>query len=236
MACAASLVMTRSHPSKVPLPMPQATPQPTPPLTAPTSGAEIEQVRTTAPPAATAAEMYEAMRAQRRVIEQQLSDQQSLRRSIAERLRTGAADGADRAGLEARLVTVDQRIIQLDAQLAVAEAQEARAAGEPGAIVETPPNPAEDVAEVVAVMGSIFMFVFVLPLSIAWARRIWRKHAVTVSLTPEMTQRLDGIERAVEATALEVERIGEGQRFVTQLMASRAEAAQAAIAAPRDRA
>lgn len=218
--------------------MPQATPQPTAPttapVTAPVAGQSVAGTAVTAPPAATAAEMYEAMRAQRRVIEQQLSDQQQLRRSIAERLRDGAVTGPDRAGLEARLVTVDQRIIQLDAQLATAEAQEARAAGEPGAIVETPPNPSDDVAEVLAVVSVIFMFVFVLPMSIAWARRIWRKHAVTVSLTPEMTQRLDGIERAVEATALEVERIGEGQRFVTQLLASRNEAAQGAIAAPRD--
>jgi hypothetical protein len=178
--------------------------------------------------------MYEAIRAQRRVIEQQISDQQSLRRSIAERLRDGNVNGADRSGLEGRLTAVDQRILQLDAQLATAEAQEARAAGEPGAIVQRPPNPSEDIAEVIAVLGGISMFVFVLPLSIAWARRIWRKHAVTISLSPEMTQRLDGIERAVEATALEVERIGEGQRFVTQLMASRADAVKGAIAAPQD--
>jgi hypothetical protein len=201
-----------------------------PTTTAPSTGTAVTVIT---PGPATAAEMYEAMRAQRRVIEQQLNDQQSLRRSIAERLREGTVEGADKAGLEARLVTVDQRIIQLDAQLATAEAQEARAAGEPGAIVETPSNPNDDWIEITAVMGSIFMFVCVLPLSIAYARRIWRKHAVTVSLTPEMTQRLDSIDRSVEATALEVERIGEGQRFVTQLLASRTDGAQAAIPAPR---
>jgi hypothetical protein len=208
--------------------------QPTAPTAiTPEPGTAVGQ-STTAPPPATAAQMYEAIRAQRRVIEQQISDQQSLRRSIAERLRDGNVNGADRSGLEGRLTAVDQRILQLDAQLATAEAQEARAAGEPGAIVQRPPNPSEDIAEVIAVLGGISMFVFVLPLSIAWARRIWRKHAVTISLSPEMTQRLDGIERAVEATALEVERIGEGQRFVTQLMASRADAVKGAIAAPQD--
>jgi septal ring factor EnvC (AmiA/AmiB activator) len=176
--------------------------------------------------------MYEAMRAQRNVIESQLQDQQSLRRSIAERLRDGGVTGADRAGLEARLTNVDARITQLDAALATAQAQEARAAGEPGAIVQQPDDPTEDIVEVFAVVSVIFMFVFVLPMSIAWARRIWRKHAYVVSLTPEMTQRLDSIDRAVEATAIEVERIGEGQRFVTQLLASRADAAR--IAPPQD--
>jgi hypothetical protein len=212
---------------------PQSTTQPTPPATSVTTSQGEAATAVTAPPPATAAQMYEAMRAQRRVLESQLQDQQSLRRSIAERLRDPAVTGADRTGLEARLTNVDARIIQLDAALATAEAQEARAAGEPGAIVETPNDPTEDVLEVFAVISVIFMFVFVLPMSIAWARRIWRKHAVTVSLTPEMTQRLDSIDRAVEATAIEVERIGEGQRFVTQLLASRAEAAQAAIAAPQ---
>lgn len=213
--------------------MPQGTQPAIPPAVAPAAGQGTAVVAPTPPPA-TAAEMYEAMRAQRQVIEQQLNDQQSLRRSIAERLRDPAVTGADRAGLEARLANVDARIINLDAALATAEAQESRAAGEPGAIVERPNDPTEDIVEVFAVVSVIFMFVAVLPLSIAWARRIWRKHAYTVQLTPEMTQRLDGIERAVESTALEVERIGEGQRFVTQLLASRAEEAKSRIPAPRD--
>lgn len=41
-------------------------------------------------------------------------------------------------------------------------------------------------------------------------------------LPSELAQRLERIEHAVEAIAVEVERIGEGQRFTTQLLASRA--------------
>jgi len=203
---------------------PQATSQPTPPGTSVSVTTAQGGTAVTAPSPATAAEMYEAMRAQANVIENQLQDQMQLRREIAERLRDPAVTGADRAGLETRLQNVDARITQLDGALATAEAQEARAAAEPGAIVERPNDPTEDIAEMFAVVSVIFMFVFVLPMSIAWARRIWRKHAVTVSLTPEMTARLDSIDRSVEATALEVERIGEGQRFVTQLLAQRSEA------------
>ena len=57
---------------------------------------------------------------------------------------------------------------------------------------------------------------------IAFSRRLWKKTAVTVSLTPDLDRRLDAIDRTLESTALEVERIGEGQRFVTQLLANRA--------------
>ena len=42
---------------------------------------------------------------------------------------------------------------------------------------------------------------------------------------PALTDRLTNIEQSVEAVAIEVERIGEGQRFVTQLLAERREPA-----------
>jgi len=40
-------------------------------------------------------------------------------------------------------------------------------------------------------------------------------------LSPDATARLERIEQAVDAVALEMERIGEGQRFVTKLLAER---------------
>lgn len=41
------------------------------------------------------------------------------------------------------------------------------------------------------------------------------------SLPPDLAERLDRIERAVDVTALEVERIGEGQRFLTRALGER---------------
>ncbi|MDE3126855.1 MAG: hypothetical protein KGL38_02550 [Gemmatimonadota bacterium] len=49
-------------------------------------------------------------------------------------------------------------------------------------------------------------------------------------LSPETEQRIARIEQAVDAIALEVERISEGQRFTNRLMAERA---PAPLAAPR---
>lgn len=201
---------------------------------APASPGTPAPATTLAPPApvgaATAREMYEAMQAQRRVVENQLNNTLSDRRSIAERLRAGNASGADAAGLEARLKVLDTRILELQAQLARAETQEAAAAGLPGATAESPEQFEEDLLEGALVVGTILTFIFAIPLSIAWARRIWRKHAVTIVLPPELTDRLNSIERGIEATAIEVERIGEGQRFVTQLLAKRADA----LALPAD--
>ncbi len=179
---------------------------------------------------ATAQEMYEAMRTQRRVIEDQLQSQLSDRDEIVGPLRAGAVTGADRDGMEARLRTTDARITELQGQLARAEAQEAAAAGLPGATTDSPQEQRQELYQGAMAVGSMLLFVFAIPMSIAWARRAWRKNAVTIVLPPELTNRLDAIERSVETTAIEVERIGEGQRFVTQLMAARSDAGALPVA------
>ena len=58
------------------------------------------------------------------------------------------------------------------------------------------------------------------PLARAFARRMERDSKVNVP--PEVTSRLERIEQAVDAIAIEVERISEGQRFTTKLLTERA--------------
>ena len=97
-------------------------------------------------------------------------------------------------------------------------AQIAQAAAIPGAVVEPPRIVRSGPPEEAYIVGTIFIFVFFLPLSIAFARRIWRRSAAVVTSLPrEIAERLSRMEQAVEATAVEVERIGEGQRFLTRL-------------------
>ena len=56
------------------------------------------------------------------------------------------------------------------------------------------------------------------PLARAFARRMDRKPVAPPGASPEVVTRLDRIEQAVEAVAIEVERISEGQRYVTKVM------------------
>jgi hypothetical protein len=56
------------------------------------------------------------------------------------------------------------------------------------------------------------------------ARRIEGRGAARDAVPPDVTARLERIERAVESVAVEVERISEGQRFVTRVLADRGEA------------
>lgn len=62
-----------------------------------------------------------------------------------------------------------------------------------------------------------------VPLARAFARRMDRNGLPPAS-PPDVTQRLERIEQAVESIAVEVERISEGQRFTTKLLAERKEA------------
>jgi hypothetical protein len=61
-----------------------------------------------------------------------------------------------------------------------------------------------------------------LPLAIAYARRIWKGTAKSAPTKPdESTSRLERLEHAVDAIAIEIERVAEGQRFVTKVLAQR---------------
>jgi hypothetical protein len=51
----------------------------------------------------------------------------------------------------------------------------------------------------------------------AWAK--WLQHTRSQNgSTPELTERLERIERAIDTVAVEVERLGEGQRFTARLL------------------
>jgi hypothetical protein len=79
----------------------------------------------------------------------------------------------------------------------------------------------EDVLIVSVVFGTMAIVLF--PLVRAWARRIEGRGAAPAPLPPGVADRLERIERAVESIAVEVERISEGQRFVTRVLADRGE-------------
>ena len=82
-------------------------------------------------------------------------------------------------------------------------------------------------------MGFFFTVVAIiigLPIARAFARRMDRK-AVAPQVPQEVTQQLNHLAQAVDAIALEVERISEGQRFTTRLLSEQREAAQHALPA-----
>ena len=77
----------------------------------------------------------------------------------------------------------------------------------------------EEVAIIAIIMGTLSGLFY--PLVRAWARRLDGGASASATTLRGVEDRLDRIERSVEAVALEVERISEGQRFVTKLMSEK---------------
>jgi hypothetical protein len=164
--------------------------------------------------------LYAAAKARGRELEEQLESLEERREELSARLRDEALDAVDRKGLQQQLTDLDARITQLNGQIAESDQQIAQVAGIPGAAVEPPPPPRQGPPDEVFVIPIVFTIFVLFPLTIAWARRIWRRSSVApAAIPPELTDRISRIEHAVESVAVEVERIGEGQRFVTKLFA-----------------
>jgi hypothetical protein len=79
----------------------------------------------------------------------------------------------------------------------------------------------EDVLIVAVIFGVMGLILF--PLARAWGRRIEGSRRAPGEIPGDSAARLERIERAVESIAIEVERISEGQRFVTRVLADRGE-------------
>jgi hypothetical protein len=66
---------------------------------------------------------------------------------------------------------------------------------------------------------TVAVIIIGLPLARAFARRMDRRGSRDAAAPPpELASRLDRIEQGIDAMAIEVERISEGQRFTTRLM------------------
>jgi len=63
--------------------------------------------------------------------------------------------------------------------------------------------------------------IVLVPLVVALSRRIWHRGGPRLAVDLENSPRLQRMEQAIESIALEVERIGEAQRFATKLLADR---------------
>ncbi len=166
-----------------------------------------------------AADVYTAARNQRKELRSQLETLEERRSDLTNQLNNDESSEAVRAGLTQRLTDVDARIGATDAQLAQADAAVATAAAVPGAIVEPPPYVRNGPPEELIAIPIVFTLAVLMPIAIAYARRIWKKGATVIAPVPrEVQDKLDALSEAVESIGLEVERIGEGQRFITRVM------------------
>ncbi len=175
--------------------------------------------------------VYRALNAQRRELGNQLDQLEGKRRELVNEVRelgqerdgegrSRAIDGPAKVGIETRITELDKRIADVEKQIAVSDMEVAKAAGMEGAIPPEPPRPPrQGPPEEVFILAGMFIVAVFFPLAIAYSRRIWKRTGTVVSAFPqELSDRLNRLDQAMDSVAIEVERIGEGQRFVTRVM------------------
>jgi hypothetical protein len=160
----------------------------------------------------------QALRQRGSELSRQLSSATGRRNDLANALED--AEGVNKQGIEQRIAQLDQRIMGIEGDIAqngrlLASAPpsslpvSSETSGRPG------PNPGQITA--ISIVGTIFVL---FPLAIAMARNLWRRGSrhVAIAPSPESAQRMERLEQAVDAIAIEIERVSEGQRFMTRLL------------------
>lgn len=172
------------------------------------------------PPARLTQAEVSAIRAARTELSNQLQSAVSRRESLVGELR--GTEGQVRAGLEQRLTVLDDRIAQLERDIASTGRQLTDARILPVSTTEQSMDRFVNRfdPDVITGIGAFVTLAFVIPLAFAWARMLLRR----TSRVPQpladnhSSERLERIEQAVDAIAIEVERISEAQRFQTKLL------------------
>jgi hypothetical protein len=202
-------------------------------------------------PTADATAKLGELRAKAGELKIKLSDLDSRRVQLVEQ-GTQAATGAGRSAVNKALAVVQHDLATTQVQLEQINAQidelqterdltrafSLQGPPSTGIATTAPPNPwltSSDPwfspKEITIGSG---VFLLLLPLVLVLARRLWVRGVPRTAVDLENSPRLQRIEQAIEAIAVEVERIGEAQRFTTKLLAERpSDAAQHLVVQPR---
>lgn len=162
----------------------------------------------------------EALRARREELSNQLTSVDGRRKKLMDQL-DRTEDATAIRGLQDRLALLDARQLQLESDLA--QTGQLLSSASAGTIATTSLPAFFGGLSSNQVMGlSVLSIIFVLfPLAIGVGRAIFKrsqKPAVAPQVLTETAQRLERLESSVDAIAIEIERISEGQRFVTKLL------------------
>ena len=176
-----------------------------------------------------------AREAQARAQEAQIQARQAAQEAQIQARASGGASGLPVPPPPSRIVVQDGRVI-VDNGGGPAVAVGGGGFGSSTQMPSPDMIPPQAVDITYAFFFTIAVIAIGVPLVRAFARWLDRRGSVPAAVPGDLTQRLDRIETAVEAMATEVERIAEGQRFTSKLMAELRQLPQleaARVAEPR---
>lgn len=162
-----------------------------------------------------------ALKSQRAELSSQLTSASGRRRSLSEELNSAPA-GPSRTGLEQRIEVLDKRMVQLESDIA-STGQQLSAAPLSAIAGAQDFGGGGDIPRNVMQMSGMFIVFVLFPIVLTVSRLIWKRTTGSSApqqqqLSGETAQRLERLEHGVDAIAIEMERVSEGQRFVTRLL------------------
>jgi hypothetical protein len=192
------------------------------------------QVRATQLQDAPAAQL-EVLAARSRELRLRISDLQAREQQVREQRYVPQAGGPDRAALDRQWLEVRHSLtattLELEAvndrisEARVRRDQALRDQERPVVFGSTPPaGPEPSAVDVpgVANAGTVMLILFVAPVMLIVVHRfLTRGSARRDPLDLDSSPRFQRLEQTVETIAMEVERIAEGQRFTTAILAER---------------
>jgi archaellum component FlaC len=171
-------------------------------------------------PAPRTARDIDALKARREELSNQLQSVDSRRSKLMSQLQK-TRDPTAIQGLEARLSLLDARQLQLESDIQQTGQQLTGPAAGMIASTAAPPIFAglgQNQVMTLSVLSILFIF---FPLAVGVARAAWKRSSrpgPPPAVFTETAQRLERLEASVDAIAIEIERVSEGQRFVTKLL------------------
>ena len=167
----------------------------------------------------------EALQTQKQELTEELANVSARRHELSEEIRV-APDGASRTGLEARLRLMDQRILQLETDIGTTSKQLSSTPAEVLAIAQSDKgSPNNDGSFGEGLAAGLVPLLSLFAIVTLWRRYKRRRGGLAPNqenLIAESSQRLERLEHGMEAIAIEIERVSEGQRFVTRLLSEQA--------------
>lgn len=158
---------------------------------------------------------YRVLQARRNELSRQLNSAEGRREELLREL-SRAPEPAVRAGIESRLRLLDERILSIEQQIAENGRQLAQNPGVNTSTSEPPSLPWRGARGAAPVMAFLLIGSVIYAIMSRTFRRGTRASARREAA--ESDARLERIEQAVDAIAIEIERVAEAQRFQTKLL------------------
>ncbi len=171
----------------------------------------------------------EALQAQVAVLKQRVERLRDERTELSEQVSFGQVTGPLVGPATERLATLTQQLGAAEAQLLQVEDRLASAGVTPATVesfegvppIPFDPNVPRDIPDNVVVIAVVSIIFVAMPIAVAVSRWVWKRStgsAAVPKADAETAQRLARMEQAVDSIAVELERVSEGQRFVTRIL------------------